>query len=120
MAAPTVLSSPEAQSFLSALHDLDALDRRLGTVLDTPTPTYSPFLVLGLYPHPWSALRDTISSLLLPTGRGFDAAKLRGGRMGLALVWVALEKATDIEHGWERSEVLLWCARLATGIQERM
>lgn len=116
-----VLATPETQALRHSLDDLDSLEAKAGTSLDALSPPFSTIVPLSLYPSPWEEIRVAIKSLLSPDGRkAFDMTKIRGGRMGLRLVWLALENATDVDDTWERAEVLLWCSRLLAAVEEKL
>ncbi|KAL8290428.1 hypothetical protein RQP46_002686 [Phenoliferia psychrophenolica] len=112
------LCTPEAKALLRSLDILDQFD---DAPLNTLTSPFDDIITLSLYPSPWEDIRRAIRSLLAPDGRkAFDLEKVRGGRLGIRLVWLALEKAADVNDTWERTEVQLWCSRLNASVEEKM
>ncbi|KAL8279812.1 hypothetical protein RQP46_007662 [Phenoliferia psychrophenolica] len=109
----TVLQSPRALAFVEALAALDAS-------VEVPVGTLDhAFIELALYPHPWKELDAAIKQhLVVATEQRVDEGKLVKGRMGLALVWLAMQKVELV--GWEGDDLLQWCERLTVAINAKI
>ena len=111
-----LLQNPDVVHLWHSLGALDSFCFARGTQVDHPTPAFSELLLLAIYPSPWDDLKAALQTLVAPTGRGIDEAKIVGGKMGLRLVWQALTRCTHLDDDWDRGDAALWCKRLSDAI----